>query len=171
MVVSHLLMASSCALLPEEKVEFDGQVNRLKTQMTNKVNQFPLDTELQSIQGEFSYHLQKYGYHSDKDYGDIMPSARDACSWDVQQMQYCVGRATARITNIQEGIDAAKTTEKLDPEPSTQRQTSPPVNQQQPFTPETTQSIQMMNEGQFGVTNITETPPPPPPPIISPPIL
>lgn len=35
----------------------------------------------------------------------------------------------------------------------------------------TTQEIQFGNQGQQGVTNITETPTPPPPPIISPPIL
>ena len=156
MILSPLLMAASChPITGQQKVNFDAQANRLETQMTNKVKQFPLDTELISIQNQFSGYHNMYLTHSIT----ALIDAVGVCRSDMEDMQYCVDRATARITKIQEGIDAAKTAEKLDPEPSTQRQTSPPVNQQQPFTPETTQSIQMMNEGQFGVTNITPPPP------------
>ena len=56
-------------------------------------------------------------------------------------------------------ISGYKQCVKLELEPSTHGQPAPPVNQQQPLSPDTTQPIQMMNEGQFGVTNITPPPP------------
>ena len=153
-VLPTLIACGDLPLTRQQLSDFNGQAAQLETQMKGQVSQFPLDTELQSIQGQFNKHLQTY--HTDKKLLFPFESTRSVCQGHIYDMQSDVERAAVRVAECQEAL---KQTQKPQIPPPTSTQLSPPVNQQQPFTPETTQSIQMMNEGQFGVTNITPPPP------------
>jgi hypothetical protein len=164
------LIASGGYLTNAELSDFNRQAALLETQMNAQVSQFPLDTELSTILNQFEQQLQAYNINkykpSNPDFS--CPGRSKHCrDKDITLMTEAVKRATVRVAECQQ---AQKPHTNPGPPPSTLNSGPIPLPAWAGW-PTITNTIQMMNEGQFGVPNIPETPPPPPAPIISPPIL